>query len=172
MDFKQFYHYCPHCGSTAFAVSSIKSMKCTDCGFSYYHNASAAVAAFITDKAGRILVCVRAKDPVQGTLDLPGGFVDYDETAEEAIKRELHEELQAEVTEVEYLFSLPNNYLYSGLSIATLDIFFKCKVKNIDLLQAADDVRSFSFIPMEQLNPIDFGLNSIQKAIQKYTKTA
>ena len=89
-------------------------MLCSSCGFVFYINAAAAVATFIRNEAGELLVCRRAKEPAKGTLDLAGGFVDENETAEEAVSREIAEELQAKITHAEYLFSLPNSYEYSG----------------------------------------------------------
>lgn len=168
MNFATFFKNCPHCGSGNFVVNNEKSKKCIACGFTFYMNASAAVAAFITNDEGKLLVCKRAKEPAKGTFDLPGGFVDNNESAEQAITRELKEELGAETIEVNYLFSLPNNYLYSGLTIPTLDMFFECKLKNYEQLKAADDVAGFEFIAKNELNPDDFGLESIKKAIEKF----
>ena len=168
MNFTTFFKNCPHCGSAKFVINNEKSKKCGDCGFTFYVNASAAVAAFITDIDGNLLVCRRGKEPAKGTLDLPGGFVDSNETAEEAVIRELAEELGAKTKKASYLFSLPNNYLYSGLTIPTLDLFFKCKLESTENLKASDDVASFLFVPKSELNPTDFGLESIKKAIEIY----
>lgn len=165
MNFASFFHFCPHCGSAKFVFNNEKSKKCDQCGFVFYMNASAAVAAFIITDDGKLLVCKRAKEPAKGTFDLPGGFVDNNETVEEAVKRELKEELSAVVVHLNYLFSIPNTYLYSGLSIPTMDLFFECKLENYKELKAADDVAGFEFIPVNELNPPDFGLDSIQKAI-------
>ena len=79
------FRFCPKCGSSQFAENNEKSKKCADCGFVYYFNSSAAVVAVIENAAGEILVARRAKDPAKGTLDLPGGFIDMHETAEEAV---------------------------------------------------------------------------------------
>lgn len=168
MEFQHFLQNCPHCGSASFSFNNVKSKKCGDCGFQYYMNPSAAVAAFIRNEKGELLVCKRAKEPAMGTFDLPGGFVDFDETAEQAVTRELDEELQAQVLELKYLFSLPNNYLYSGLTIPTLDLFFECTIQNHNNLQAADDVAGFEFIALSEINSFDFGLHSVRKAVEIY----
>lgn len=78
------FGYCPHCGSARFVDNNAQSKRCLDCGLIYYINPKAAVVALITNDEGDILVCRRAKEPARGTLDLPGGFTDLDETAEEA----------------------------------------------------------------------------------------
>ena len=83
--------YCPECGSPHFKVNNEKSKKCTDCGFVYYFNPSAATVALILNEKNELLVCRRAKEPAKGTLDLPGGFIDMNETGEEGVAREVLE---------------------------------------------------------------------------------
>ena len=67
--------YCPICGQPTFVEHNGKSKMCTHCGFVYYFNPSAAVACFIKNEAGELLLVRRAKEPGKGSLDLPGGFV-------------------------------------------------------------------------------------------------
>ena len=165
MYFSKLYTHCPCCGSDKFTSNNFKSNRCESCGFIYYMNASAAVAAFILNEAGELLVCKRGKEPAKGTLDLPGGFVDDNESAEQAAIREIAEELGANVQETNYLFSLPNQYLYSGLTIPTLDLFFACKLESTDNLKPADDVEDCWFVALNEVNPELFGLDSVRKAV-------
>lgn len=162
------FQYCPKCGSGNFYEHTEKSNKCASCGFIYFMNPSAAVAAFIRDKNGDILLCRRAKNPQKGTLDLPGGFVDKNETAEEAIAREIKEELGINVLKQTYLFSFPNTYRYSNLDIPTLDLFFECEVDSIDAIKVDDDVASAEFYKLGSFCLEEVGLNSIRKAIAYY----
>jgi len=161
------FHYCPQCGASPFIVNNGKSKRCNRCGFVYYFNSSAAVVAVIENGNGEILVARRAKDPAQGTLDLPGGFVDMHETAEEAVCREVQEETNVRVSSLHYLFSVPNIYVYSGFEVHTVDMFFRCEVTDFKELKAQDDVSELQFTAPERLNPADFGLSSIRKGIEK-----
>ena len=70
------FRYCPVCGSPRFERHDFKSKRCAQCGFTYYHNASAATVAVVIDATRRLLVARRALEPAAGTLDLPGGFID------------------------------------------------------------------------------------------------
>ena len=171
MHFSLLFTHCPACGSVRFIQNNEKSKRCESCGFVFYMNASAAVAAFIVNKAGDLLVCRRGKEPEKGTLDLPGGFVDDNESAEQAVIREIEEELQAKVTESRYVFSLPNRYKYSGLMIPTLDMFFACKLEDITNLKPSDDVADCFFVPLNELKPELFGLESIKKAVGMFLRT-
>jgi mutator protein MutT len=164
------FRFCPACGSAHWIVNNFKSKHCTGCGFTYYSNAQAAVAAFIQNEQGDLLVCRRAHDPAKGTLDLPGGFVDMEETAEEAICREIVEELGIEVSNLTYRCSLPNVYKYSGMALHTLDILYQCQVKNTVKPIAADDVSEVFFMPLNTISPDDFGLNSIKMGIIAFLK--
>lgn len=165
------FNYCPKCGSSHFEENNFKSKKCRDCGFVYYFNSSSSTAAFITDAKGRLLVARRAKEPAKGTFDLPGGFVDLYETAEEAVKREIMEETGMELNGFKYQFSLPNIYVYSGFEVHTVDLFFSVQADiNESNLKAADDVSELFFIEKEKINSADFGLVSIRKAIEIWLK--
>ena len=165
------FRYCPKCGSPRFEVHNFKSKQCADCGFTYYFNSSAATVALITNERGELLVCRRAKDPAKGTLDLPGGFIDLHETGEEGVAREVREETGLEVLKAEYLFSLPNLYLYSGFEVHTLDLFFRCTVAGTTHFHAMDDVADAFFLPFADIRPEDFGLGSIRKGLQRWLAT-
>ena len=164
------FKFCPQCGSVAFQENCEKSKRCTDCGFVYYFNVSSATVAFIQNEREELLVCRRAKEPKRGTLDLAGGFVDRFETGEEGVAREVLEETGLEVVGTEYLFSLPNTYLYSGFLVHTLDQFFLCKVKDNAGLQAMDDVADSFWMPLSEINPEDFGLDSVREGVKRFLK--
>jgi len=113
------------------------------------------------------LVARRGKEPAKGSYDLPGGFIDLFETAEEAVCREVLEETSLIATNPLYLFSIPNIYLYSGFEVHTVDLFFKCKVNDFSGLRADDDVAELLLLAPGMINPADFGLTSIRKGIEK-----
>ncbi|MDP4277574.1 MAG: NUDIX domain-containing protein [Bacteroidota bacterium] len=159
------FRFCPVCGSSEWVINNEKSKRCLHCNFVYYANVSAAVAVFIRNKEGALLVCRRKKNPAAGTLDLPGGFVDIRETAQEAVIREIHEELGIHVTSMTFLTSIPNEYVYSDMTIHTLDLLFDCEVGDFSCMEAADDVADAFFMPLNTISPDDFGLNSIKKGI-------
>lgn len=160
------FGYCPRCGSNQFGINDFKSKKCGCCGFVLYFNAIAATVAVIVNEQNELLVATRAKEPAKGTLDLPGGFCDSFETAEEGVAREVAEETGLKVTETRFLFSLPNKYVYSGFEEHTIDLFFLCKVNDTAIIPN-DDVEELEWIAIEELEPEKFGLQSIQKGVEK-----
>lgn len=162
------FRYCPKCGSEHFEINDEKSKRCADCGFVYYFNSAAATVALITNSADELLVCRRAKEPAKGTLDLPGGFIDMNETLEEGVAREVKEETGLLVTRARYLFSLPNRYVYSGFTVHTLDSFFRCTVADSSHYEAHDDAAELFFLPPSRIHPEDFGLDSIRQGVQRF----
>lgn len=110
----------------------------------------------------------RGKEPAKGTLDLPGGFVDMFESGEEAARREVREETGLHIQNCRYLFSLPNLYMYSGFEVHTLDMFYECLVDDFNNVHAEDDAAEIVILRPEDVNPEDFGLDSIRKAVPIY----
>ncbi len=123
---KDILKYCPRCSAPALLADSRK-IVCATCGFSIYLNTAAAVAGLLFDAEGRLMAVRRNHAPRVGFLDLPGGFVDFDETAEEALSREVREELGITINSIEYYRSIPNTYLFGDVLYHTLDIFLKCR---------------------------------------------
>lgn len=162
------FHYCPQCGSSHFGVHDVKSKRCAGCGFVYYYNSAASTAAIILNEHDEMMVCRRAQEPACGTLDLPGGFCDSSETAEEGVMREVREETGLEVIRTTYLFSLPNRYLYSGFCVHTTDLFFRCEVSESSSPVACDDASELLWIPRSELKASDFGLESIRKGVETF----
>lgn len=163
------FKYCPKCGSSDFEIHNALSRHCANCGFTYYQNPRASTAAFILNGKGELLVARRGKEPAKGTLDLPGGFVDNDENAEQGMVREIFEEtgLKVEATGVAYLFSIPNVYHYSGMDIHTLDFFFLCRVDDQEV-KAADDAAELTWLPLREVYVERFGLRSIREAVHRF----
>lgn len=116
----------------------------------------------------QLLVCRRACQPAKGTLDLPGGFVDPDETIEQALARELTEEIGTPPATARYLFSQPNRYSWSGILVPTTDCFFLCTLPPDASPQAADDAENLTSISIRQLQPSRFGLHSIAQGIERF----
>lgn len=164
------FRYCPVCGSQRFVVHDFKSKRCEDCGFTLYHNSSAATVAIIENERGELLVARRACEPMRGTLDLIGGFVDPGERSEEAMVREIKEEtgIHVEESQLTYLFSLPNTYDFSNFLIHTTDAFFHVNIPSTASIKAQDDVAACWWVTKESLNTADIGLDSVRKGLEQW----
>ncbi len=161
------FKYCPKCGQQKLTVKHDRAIHCVACGFEYFFNSSGAVIALIYNTKGELLITRRAQEPWKGGLDLPGGFIEPNETAEEATIREIKEELNLDVISMEYLFSNHNQYPYSGLIVHTVDFVFRVTVTDFSNLKVDDDVSECFFLPREELKPGMFAIKSCNDVFEK-----
>lgn len=128
--------FCPTCGHnlTEQDIGGRLRPKCDHCGYVHYLNPVPGVGLLIETEAG--LVLIRRKNPPhQGEWTLPSGFVEINETAEEAAMREAEEEtgLKVKIVELVAVNSFPEGPPSSGIII-----FFRV-VPIGGALQAGDD---------------------------------
>jgi len=121
------FNCCPSCGAQDILFDGVKKFNCKECSFTFYQNVAAAVAV-ILEYDRKILLTKRGKEPGKGKLDLPGGFVDPKESAEEAVKREIKEELKIDIGTLQYLGSFPNIYEYKDVVYHVCDLFFYSRI--------------------------------------------
>jgi mutator protein MutT len=141
-------------------------MYCATCCKTFYINAASAVIALIRNDEGKFLFTRRKNEPGAGKLDFPGGFVDIGERAEDAVIREIKEELDLNLTEVQYYASTPNRYLFDGIVYFTLDLVYTCKCDDFSGISANDDVSGFVFIDINDVETDDLGLESVKKTVR------
>jgi ADP-ribose pyrophosphatase YjhB (NUDIX family) len=95
--------FCSHCGTalTPQARGGRERPTCPACGQTVFGKFSIGVGGLLLNE-GRALVVQRGENPGQGRWTLPGGYVEEDETPDEAVAREFMEEvgLTVRVTEL------------------------------------------------------------------------
>jgi 8-oxo-dGTP pyrophosphatase MutT (NUDIX family) len=176
------------CASKKIIFADSKVFHCPDCGFVYYHNTAAATGCVIsvpeTDGGGfpaeRIMFLVRGKEPAQGKLDLPGGFVDPGEGVLEGLYRELREEIGwappvpdgAQLTEIFTLFaSFSNVYPYKKIKYNTCDLYFYLHAPNLreqDLRLERGEITAVRFLKPEDIEYTEIAFDSTRRAVRAY----
>lgn len=73
------------------------------CGFCKRYNVRNSTCTMIGVKNGKVLMVLRAKDPMKGYWSFPGGYLSWDETMETAVKREFTEETGYNVGKARFL---------------------------------------------------------------------
>lgn len=88
------WNHCPICGAPLIIHHDGESDRphCKPCRRFYYRNPVPAACCFVRREDGALLFAQRALQPCKGDWTLPGGFVELNETTEEAALRELIEE--------------------------------------------------------------------------------
>ena len=158
-------NFCPSCGSNDFYQKEIKAWHCQKCEFIYFHNTAAAVVAILMYE-NEILLTIRKNDPCKGMYDLPGGFVDYHETLEAALTREIREELNLDIEDWKYGFSYANRYEYEGITYHTTDAFFVITLDEKPAIEAGCDVADVAWRAIEDIDLKKVGFISVRQAIQ------
>lgn len=162
------FEFCPRCGQRSGTPDARDRFKCPACGFMLYFNSASAVAAMILDASGRLLLIRREREPARGRLAMPGGFVDAGESAEEALLREIREEVGLELRDVMYFASYANRYLYAGVTYNTLDLFFLCASEDSSRATALDGVASVEWRDPQTVADRDIAFPSMREALRAY----
>lgn len=164
--------YCPSCGEESLHWDGEKKWSCPICNFRLYNNVAGAVAVVIRHQ-DEIYLTRRVRDPKKGKLDLAGGFVDPKESAEDACKRELFEELQltVDISKLYYLTSLPNVYQYKDIDYNTIDLFYEYNVpEKFDVQLESSEISEAVWIPLKELNLEDLAFDSQKQFFETYLK--
>lgn len=124
---------------------------CSRCGHVEWQNPKPTASALITRRCGtsptEVLLVRRAVPPRLGTWDAPGGFIDPDEHPEQALRRELREELgvEAEIGPLVGIFM--DRYGDDGES--TLNIYYQAVLGGAPV--PASDVSEARWFPLDGL---------------------
>lgn len=164
------WSFCPRCGTKS-AKRPKNPFHCETCSYTHFFGPCAAVGAITTDLEGRVLLLVRGKDPGKGKYGLPGGFVDPGESVEEALRREVLEEVQLKVVEYHYLVSYPNEYVFCGAVLPVADMFFVITVESFEGMKVQDgEIAAWHFCHPTRRELSRMAFESNRKALTLYLK--
>jgi len=138
--------YCQNCGSTvSLAIPEGDNRHrhvCSSCGDIHYQNPK-IVAGCLPIWEDKVLLCKRAINPRYDFWTLPAGFMENEETLEQAALRESVEEANA---------TLENLRLYTVLSlphISQVYMMFLADLKNTDFYPGLESLQTDLFTEEE-----------------------
>jgi len=100
------HRFCGRCGEPTEPVPGERARRCTVCGLLAYPRLAPAVITLIEREDGKALLARNANFP-QPTFSCIAGFVEPGETIEDAVRREVHEEVGVDLAEIRYFGSQP-----------------------------------------------------------------
>jgi ADP-ribose pyrophosphatase YjhB (NUDIX family) len=163
----ELFRHCPRCGAVRAAenVGQVP-LRCAACNLIYFFNPTVAAAAYVFDTEGCVLFIRRSHDPAKGKLGIPGGFIDVGETADQALRREVREEVGLEIADVAFLASYPNMYLYRDVTYPVLDFVFTAKAVDAEKAQALDGVDGIEWLFLTEVNEDELAFPSVRETVR------
>lgn len=156
--------HCPRCAAPA--AGGANPFVCGGCALTFFFNPCVAAAVFLARPDGQVLFFRRANEPQRGKLALPGGFLDYGESAEEGVRRETREEVGLEVRGLRYLGSWTNEYPYKGLVYPVVDLIFAGEVLAPDQAQPLDAVAALEWRRLAEVDPDELAFPSLRGGLR------
>jgi len=144
--------YCPQCGTALEMMTVAERTRpvCPACGFIFYLNPIVAAGALI-ERDGRVALVRRGVEPGRGLWGLPAGYVEVDESAEEAAIRETWEEAHLRVE----IDGLLDAFSYTSAQSRGVLLIYAAHFLS-GTLKAGDDAADAGWFGPEELPEIAF----------------
>ncbi len=161
--------FCYVCG-TKLQIRGEARWWCGGCEQDYYNNPKPAVEIALFNTDGQLLMALRGREPYKGKYDLPGGFVDLNETIEEAITREIEEELGVkpdQYSPLKYLSSYHADYPWGKETYRNIVMeFFAILNEGVDVI-AEDDVEAVRWTNPDEINKEELSVPELWPVIEQ-----
>ena len=135
---------------------------CSKCNMIHYENPK-PTATLICPKEDLILLGKRAFEPGKGEWGLPGGFMELNETLNDAAKRELKEETNLDGEVIKILGTCSH---YGSIFGDILLIGLIVKISDWSNMEAGDDVSHLEFFNLNDVPRLAFDCH--QKILSLY----
>lgn len=139
---------------------------CAQCGLAVAQRNPFPTVDIVLHRAGRGILLIERRNPPYGWA-LPGGFIDYGESAEQAAIREAKEEtgLGVRLTGLLGVYSDPDR----DPRFHTLSVVYMAQCDENAIPCAGDDAKNARFFPLDEL-PVDMAFDH-RKIVADFTKT-
>lgn len=159
--------FCPLCGDTLVQGETAGRPRpiCPSCGHVVYHNPVPGVGVLCETEGGLVLIR-RGHPPNVGEWALPSGYIEADESSEQAAVRECKEEtgLEVELLELFGVDSFPEGSLSSGLVV-----FYRARPVGGEI-KAGDDAAEARVFPADEI-PRDIPFSTHREVIARWVAT-
>ncbi len=164
--------FCYVCG-TETTDRDERSWYCSTCQQRYYDSPRPATDIVFFDEHNRVLLAKRALDPAKGTWDTIGGFIENRETTQDALVREIKEEVGLQpgdysepLFNAEYLAEYP----WGKVTYDVLVLNYVARIKPGVTCRPADDVAEVAFFNLQDIDELEFGFPKHKKIITRAAK--
>jgi NAD+ diphosphatase len=138
------HRFCGRCGGALEVAAAGHVLTCTGCGRQHFPRTDPAVIMLVTDAADRALLGRQPRWP-EGRYSTLAGFVDPGESLEDAVRREVAEEVGVEVGEVTYVGNQPWPFP------ASLMVGFNARALTTEITVDEDEISHARWFTREQM---------------------
>ncbi len=112
---------------------------------------------------GKLLLCM---NPRTKTYYLPGGHLEFGESFDEALRREMREEIGREIGEVQVLTVIENFYSRDGKELHEVNIMTRTEIlgEQPESIRSLEEHITYVWAPLSELST----LTILPEAIQRY----
>jgi len=158
--------FCSECGSPV-SWKTIKGdhrkrLVCSGCGMTHYDNPRVLVATYVC-AGDKILWIKRGIPPARGLWAIPGGFMEKDDTPEEAASRELLEETGINVAADKMILVSVSSILH----MAQTHLVFRCHLAAMPVAMRTEEAADFGWFADAELPWPDIAFRSIEPQIRQ-----
>lgn len=108
------------------------------------------VKGLIFNDEGRFLALHRRDTPQSPKLELPGGRVDFGETIEKTLIREIREETNLEATPIELVTTW--NYIKRDQTFQVVGVVYLANVSDISPFRLSEEHDSYAWLELSELD--------------------
>lgn len=94
--------------------------------------------------------------------------MDYRESLEVALAREVKEECNIEIGELSYFCSFANTYRYEEVTYFSCDAFFVCRPLLVESLAVSEENSEYRIVDLDDFDLDQVGFESIRAALERY----
>jgi NAD+ diphosphatase len=155
MDFDRTHQFCGACAAPTRPAEKARARVCTRPGCGLSHFPRLAPAMIVLVERGDELLLARSPHFPPGIYSTLAGFVDPGESVEEAVHREVFEEVSVRVKNLRYFGSQPWPFPNS------LMLGFRAEYAGGEIQSDGDEIEDAAFFPIRALPPLFPGRISI-----------
>lgn len=154
--------YCGRCGNPIGYSKTFSSLTCKTCGFTIFPRLSPACIVLITK--GKEILLARSPHFQEGMYSLLAGFVEAGESVEDAVHREIFEEVGIRVKNLRYVGSQPWPFPHS------LMLGFFAEYESGELCLQEEEIEDAKWFQNDTLPNLPHNTSIARKMIETWLK--
>jgi NAD+ diphosphatase len=160
VDWDRTHQFCSRCGTKTEASTAERSKKCPQCGLLQFPRLAPAVIVLV--ERGNQLLLARSRHFAAGMYSVLAGFVEPGESLEEAVAREIREEVDISIKEIRYFGSQPWPFPHS------LMIGFTAKYAGGEVTLQDSEIEDAGWFTADSLPPLPGKISIARKLIDSF----